>query len=168
LRTTLEVPDVIVDTSVVQYLHQAGLLDLLRALYGTVIVPAAVAVELAHGRDLGFDLPDVTALDWMQVQATPPSKVHPVTRHLGAGELDAIGIALERPGALVVLDDRLAREYAARLGVRFTGTLGVLLRAKIDGHLPVLRPVLDQLDALGFRVAPTTRNAVLEQAGETE
>lgn len=108
-------PDVIVDTSVVQYLHQAGLLDLLRALYGTVIVPASVAVELAHVLDLGFDLPDVAALDWMHVHATPPSKVLPVTRHRGAGELDAIGIALERPGALVVFDDRLAREYAARV-----------------------------------------------------
>lgn len=101
-------PDVVVDTSVVQYLHQAKLLDLLRTLYGTVTVPYTVASELARGRALGIDLPDLAKLDWMLVEPKPSSQVLPVTRHLGAGELDAIGVALERPGSLLLLDDRLA------------------------------------------------------------
>jgi hypothetical protein len=160
------VPDVVVDTSVVQYLHQAGLLDLLRDLYAVVTVPHAVAAELARGRARGIDLPDPATLNWMKIEAKLSSKVLPVTRHLGPGELDAIGIAIERPGSVVLLDDRLAREYATRLGVRYAGTLGVLLRAKREQRLPAIRPVLDRLDALGFRLAAATRAAVLEQAGE--
>jgi predicted nucleic acid-binding protein len=162
------VSDVVVDTSIVQYLHQAGLLDLLHRLYGTVTVPYAVAAELAHGRASAIDLPDPATLQWMKVEAKPSKQVLPVTRHLGPGELDAIGIALERPGSLVLLDDRLAREYAQRLGVHYNGTLGVLLRAKREQLLPAVRPIIDRLQALGFRLAPITRAAVLEQAGESE
>lgn len=161
-------PDVVVDTSVVQYLHQARLLDLLPALYGIVMVPHAVAAELARGRDGGIDLPDVTTLEWMRLESKPSTKILPMTRHLGAGELDAIGLALERPDSLVLLDDRLARQYAAQLGLRYSGTLGILLRAKREGHLAALRPVIDQLVSLGFRLASETRVAVLQQAGEHE
>ena len=141
---------------------------MLHRIYGAVIVPHAVATELARGRAGGVDLPDPATLRWMTVEAKPSKQVLPVTRHLGPGELDAIGTALERPGSLVLLDDRLAREYANRLGVQYTGTLGVLLRAKHEQLLPAIRQVLDRLRTLGFRLAPTTRAAVLEQAGESE
>ncbi|NEO71290.1 hypothetical protein [Moorena sp. SIO3H5] len=42
-------PNVIADTSPIQYLYQTNLLDLLPQLYGSVIVPQAVANELAAG-----------------------------------------------------------------------------------------------------------------------
>jgi predicted nucleic acid-binding protein len=162
------VPDVVVDTSVVQYLHQARLLDLLPALYGVVTVPYAVAAELARGREVGINLPDVTACAWMRLETKPSTKIFPMTKHLGAGELDAIGLALERSDSLVLLDDRLARQYAARLGLRYSGTLGVLLRAKREGLVATVRPALDQLVSLGFRLASETRVAVLQHAGEDE
>ncbi len=39
-------PDVIVNTSPLQYLFQLSLLELLPSLYGQVIVPEAVVLEL--------------------------------------------------------------------------------------------------------------------------
>lgn len=79
-----------------------------------------------------------------------------------------LALAVERPGAIVLLDDWLARRMANYLGVSVTGTLGVLLRAKAAGHLAAVRPVIDRLQALGFRLDPTTRVAVLELADEAE
>jgi predicted nucleic acid-binding protein len=52
------------------------------------------------------------------------------------------------------------------LGLTVTGTLGVLLRAKTEGHLPAVSPVVDKLEQLGFRLAPETRAGVLRLAGE--
>ncbi|OQA42177.1 MAG: hypothetical protein BWY52_02296 [Chloroflexi bacterium ADurb.Bin325] len=75
-------------------------------------------------------------------------------------------LGLERPGSLLVLDDSLARRVAESLGLRFTGTLGLLLDAKHAGFIPAVRPLLDQLQELRFRFAPHTRQAVLELAGE--
>ena len=113
-------PEVLCDTSALQYLHQLRLLELLRQLYDTVVVPGAVAAEIAAGRAQGVDLPDLSALPWVSVQAALPSAVDP--SDLGAGELAVLALAAARPGAVAVLDDGLARRYARRARIRFTGT----------------------------------------------
>ena len=61
-------PDLVCDTSPLQYLHQLDLLRVLPALAERVIVPPAVAEELGAGRRLGVSLPDVMALDWVTIQ----------------------------------------------------------------------------------------------------
>jgi predicted nucleic acid-binding protein len=53
------------------------------------------------------------------------------------------------------------------MGIRLTGTLGVLLDAKRSGLVSAVAPLLDQLQNLRFRLAPNTRDAVLKLAGET-
>ena len=57
-------PEVIVNTSPLQYLFQLSLLELLPSLYGQVIVPEAVMLELNRGQELGCSLPHVEKLAW--------------------------------------------------------------------------------------------------------
>lgn len=85
---------------------------------------------------------------------------------LGTGEREVLSLAAERPEAMAILDDALARRMALHLGIRFTGTLGVLLRAKAAGHLEAIKPVVDRLQELGFRLDSKTRSAVLDLAEE--
>ena len=85
---------------------------------------------------------------------------------LDAGEREVLALAVERPRCLALLDDGQARRYATRLGVTFTGTLGVLIRAKRDGLLDQVRPCIEQLQALRFRIAPALRESVLRTVGE--
>lgn len=158
--------DVICNTSPIQYLHQLELLHILRALAGGVIVPPAVVDELAEGRALGVNLPDLTALDWVTVRRPVSELAVPLVANLGPGETEVLMLALESRKAVVVLDDALARRVAETLGLRLTGTLGLLLDAKRAGLIPAVGPLLDQLEALRFRVAPHTRAAVLKLAGE--
>jgi predicted nucleic acid-binding protein len=66
----------------------------------------------------------------------------------------------------VILDDGLARRHAKLLELPFTGTIGVLLKAKQQALLPRIEPILDQLARLGFRLDPVTRKAALELAVE--
>ena len=79
-----------------------------------------------------------------------------------------LALALEMPkgGAVVLIDDAKAREAAGRLGLKLTGTLGVLLDAKHARLIAAVAPHLDRLDVFGFRLAPHTRAAVLKLAGE--
>ncbi len=51
-------PEIISDTSPLQYLHQADRPDLLRMLYGRIVVPEGVAEEISEGRALGYLLAD--------------------------------------------------------------------------------------------------------------
>ena len=64
-------------------------------------------------------------------------------------------------------DDADGRETALQLGRDFTGTVGVLLRAKRVGKLSALKPVLDRLmQRHSFRLSRSIYEAVLRQAGE--
>ena len=159
-------PDVISDTSPIQYLHQLGLLDLLHVLAGRVIVPPAVVSELAEGQALGMNLPDLQALDWVEIRRPVSELAVPLVTDLGPGETQVLMLGLEWREAVVVLDDALARRLAETLGLCLTGTLGLLLDARRAGLVPAAAPLWDQLQVLRFRVAPHTRTAVLELAGE--
>jgi len=159
-------PEVICNTSPIQYLHQLDLLHILRALTGGVIVPPAVVDELGEGRALGVSLPDLTTLGWVTVRRPVSEVAVPLVTNLGAGEAEALMLALELREAVVVLDDALARRVAETLGLNVTGTLGLLLDAKRAGLITAVGPLLDQLEALRFRLAPHTRTAVLKLAGE--
>jgi predicted nucleic acid-binding protein len=159
-------PEIICDTSPLQYLHQLGLLDVLRRLTGTLMVPTAVAAELAEGRQRGVDVPDPGVLPWVMLREPRSQIVLPMMVDLGPGETAVLALALESQDAVVILDDGLARRHAERLGLGLTGTLGILIDAKHAGHVDAVAPLLDALQSLRFRINPATRLAVLRLAGE--
>jgi predicted nucleic acid-binding protein len=158
-------PEVISNTSPLQYLHQLESLDFLRRLAGKIIVPEAVAVEIEEGRMVGVDLPDLS-LDWIRILRPESAMATALSPDLGPGETQALMLALERPESIVILDDALARRFAGTLGIRFTGTLGILIDAKRTGCLEAVAPLLDRLHDLGFWLDGRTKSAVLRLAGE--
>lgn len=157
--------EAICDTSVIQYFHQLDRLDLLPELIGTIILPPAVLEELEEGHAIGVDLPDVNTLNWIRIRVPQSAPALPLT-DLGPGETQVLALAAEHPGTPVILDDARARKEAKHLQVPFTGTLGLLLNAKIAGLIERVRPDLERLQALGFRLDPSTKAHVLELAGE--
>ena len=159
-------PDIICDTSPIQYLYQLGLLHILPALAESVMVPPAVIQELAVGRDAGVGLPDLTTLDWVTIRHPVSELATPLVAHLGPGETQVLMLGLEFREVVVVLDDALAPRVAEMLGLQLTGTLGLLIDAKRAGLISEVAPFLDQLQALNFRLASHTRAAVLKLAGE--
>jgi hypothetical protein len=159
-------PDVVSNTSPLQYLFQLDALDILHSLAGEVLIPSAVLEELSAGRRRGEPLPDPSLLSWISVR--DPKALHPslVGKRLGPGERDAISLATELVNPLVVLDDAFARRLALQLGVRVMGTLRVLLDAKPAGLVSAVEPLVTRLQSLGFYLDPQTRAAILELAGE--
>jgi predicted nucleic acid-binding protein len=160
------VPDVISDTSVIQYLFQIGLLDLLFRLYQEITIPEAVAGELAEGRLRGIDLPDAETMSRFRVLKVPVAQSIQLVKSLGTGEQEVLALASASPESLILLDDAVARQHALKLGLRFTGTLGVLLKAKQSGLLIEIRSILDKLEGRGFRLDKKTRAAMMSLAGE--
>lgn len=159
-------PEYVCNTSPFQYLHQLGRLDVLPALIGGVVVPSAVVDELETGRSLGCDLPDARNLHWVTIRNPISAPVLPLAADLGRGEGAVLALALESHDALVILDDAVGRRAAELLGIRLTGTLGLLLEARKRGLIAKIAPILDELDRLRFRVSPATRAAILKLAGE--
>jgi predicted nucleic acid-binding protein len=160
--------DIICHTAPLQYLHQLGLLNLLPRLATRVLVPPAIMDELVVGRATGSKLPDPSALRWLQVRRPTGAPTMPLTPDVGPGELEVIALALATTGAVAILDDPRARRMAEKLGIRLRGTLGLLIDAQRAGLVPAVAPLLDQLQASAYRLAPATRLAVLALAGEEE
>jgi predicted nucleic acid-binding protein len=152
---------------VLSALHQVNQLFILPALSTAVIIPAAVDRELAAGRSSGRNVPDTAFLSWAVIRSPIATLPLPDAAQLGAGESDALWLALESPDSIVVLDDGPARRVAAQLALPFTGTLGLLVDAKKRGVIPAVRAVLDKLEYHGFHMSPGLREVILRAAGES-
>src|SRR5262245_60247987 len=124
---------VVSNTSPLLYLHQAGELDLMRKLYGRIRIPPAVRLELKAGAKQGVAVPDLSGLEWIEEQPLRDRSLLPAVVDLGAGEAEAIALALASPGSLLILDDQLGRRIARLSHLTMTGTLGVLVKAKQAG-----------------------------------
>jgi uncharacterized protein len=152
-------PEVFANTTPLQYLRRLGRLEWLRDFYGSMVVPEAVAAEL------DANVPDVRALPWIAV-CTAPAEDAVFPGDIHRGEAEVLALARRSSDALVIIDGGPARSHARELGLRITGTLGVLLRAKREGLIPAVAPLLQRLGEEGFRIAPATLSEVLRLAGE--
>jgi predicted nucleic acid-binding protein len=157
---------VVSNTSPLLYLYQVGHIDLLRELYGRIRIPSAVRMELQTGAEQGVAVPDASALGWIDEQVLSDRILLPAVVDLGPGEAEAIALALSSPDSLLILDDRLGRRIARLSGVTYTGTLGVLLKAKQVGLLPSVAPVIEQLQETTMHLTPELIEMVLKDAGE--
>jgi predicted nucleic acid-binding protein len=159
---------VVSDASPVTSLAAVGQIELLRCLYGTVVVPQAVYRELT-------DLPgqpggaEVQSLSWISVRtAGDRARVTSLLDDLDQGEAEAIVLAIELASELLVMDERLGREVAQRFGLRVVGTAGVLVAAKQQGYLVAVKPVMDDLIAKArFRISQPLYQAILDAVGES-
>ena len=82
------------------------------------------------------------------------------------GEVEVMILAGELGASLLIIDDNTAKKTAKYLGFKVTGTLGVLLRAKREGIIPEVRPLIAEIRGNGFYVSDAVERMVLEQAGE--
>jgi len=147
---------VICNSSCLIALEGIGRLDVLKRLYGEVVIPEAVKEEF------GAELPS-----WVRVERVKnKGALRMLLLDLEEGEAEAIVLASEKEGSTVVLDDKKARRIAAELGLKFTGTLGVLMRAKKEGILSELRPILEEIEKRGFRISGALKEKVLKLVGE--
>lgn len=157
---------VVSNTSPLLYLHQVGQLDLMRKLYGRIWIPPAVRLELQAGLEQGVSVPDLGGFGWVEERPLRDRSLLPAVVDLGAGEAEAIALALAFPESLLILDDQLGRRIARLSGLTVTGTLGVLVKAKQAGLLQRMAPVIDALRHTTMYLTPHLIEMVLTEAEE--
>ena len=150
---------VLSDTSPINYLVLTGHIDVLPALFGQVVIPAAVLAELRHP-----GTPDVVQRwvadppDWLLIRT--PAVVDPHIR-LGQGEAAAISLAVEMHATLLLIDDRRGRREAEARGLLVAGTLNVL-EAAAKRNLLDLPTAIDRLRGTNFHIAEQIIQQALE------
>ncbi len=146
-------------------------LELLRDVYGSLVIPKAVYTEVVINGEGKPGAAEVKEAPWIYPHAvTHRSKVQSLYARpsLDLGECEAIVLAEEISAAQVILDDRVAREVAVSRGLPVIGTFGVLLVAKAEGIIPTVEPILTALRAHGTRISQPLYRLILTAAGESD
>ena len=152
------------DASTLIGLATAGQFELLQRVFSTVDVTGAVRDEVGARKSLPGAAELESAVDggWVSIV---PVEADPIFADLDAGEATTLTYA-QAVSALVLTDDLAARSCAKANGLTVMGTCGVLIRAKRRGFVAEIRPLIERLQAGGFRLSNDIVHQLLAQAGE--
>lgn len=147
---------IISDTSCFIVLANIGELDILQKLYGKIFTTPEIVSEY------GDALPD-----WVEIQnATDKFSQQLLEIQIDKGEASAIALAMENSGSTLILDDYKARKIAEQLGIDITGTIGVIIKAKLKGIITSIKPLLEKISLTDFRLAADIKILALKEAQE--
>ncbi len=152
---------VVSDTTAITSLLAIGRADLLRQVFGEVLIPSAVLRELT--------VVHTTVPDFVHVrEVIDAGAVLRLAAKLDAGEAEAIVLAEELAANFLLIDETEGRTIAAQPGVPIIGLVGVLVRAKREGMIPMIAPILEDLVTVGeFWISAQIRDRALADVGES-
>ena len=147
---------IISDTSCFIILSNIGELDLLHKVYGQIITTIEIATEF--GEQLPY---------WVSIHPVADKyRQQLLEMQIDKGESSAIALALETPDCTIILDDFKARKIANQLGLQITGTIGVIVRAKLKGIITSIKPILQKIKETDFRFSMEIELLALKEADE--
>ena len=109
-------------------------------------------------------MPDFT--NYIRTLSLQDSRRAVLLSNLDRGEAETIALALEQNADLLIMDERLVRRHASRLGLTLTGSIGILLKAKQVRHITAIKPLLSQLEQGGIHLSQSPVSKALQEAGE--
>jgi len=147
---------VISDTSTLILFQKIEYLDLLQKIYGELITTPEIAEEY------GEKLPE-----WIKIESVSDKKYQEfLETQIDWGEASAIALAKEYDDVLLLLDDLKARKLAIRLNLKITGALGIIHKAKQEGLIDKVKPLIDKLLDTNFRVTEKIIEEILRLNNE--
>ena len=147
---------IISDTSCLILLNRIGELDLLKKLSRQVFITPIVK------REYGEELPD-----WITVKE--PDDVHYqmiLEMDLDSGEASAIALSMSIHNSLLIVDELKGRKIAQKLNLRYSGTLGLILKAKQVGIIPTIGPTLQKIRKTNFWISEELFEFLMRKANE--
>lgn len=135
-------------------------------MYTEIMIPAAVYREVTEKEDSACQQLKKTG-EWIHVQEIKDHSEKKMYRaKLHDGEVEVMILCKEENADLAIIDDNAAKKTAKYLGITVTGTLGVLIKAKQQGFINEIRPIVSELKSNGFYVSRQVEEMVLKYAAE--
>lgn len=156
---------IVSNTTPIISLLKLNRLKLLKQLYSQIYIPQAVYEEIEAGKSKVF-YKDLSKIDWINIVRIKDKQAVKYFLDLDAGEAEAIVLASEIKADLVLLDEKLGRFHAKHANLKVTGTIGILIKAKNDGLLNSLKPLLDELTNKEVWLSEKLKHEILKIVGE--
>lgn len=123
---------VVSDTTPIISFIKIGRLDLLEKLFVDVLVPEAVFRELTANEAFKEEAEIVKNASFIKIQPIKNKQALEIlqaTSGLDDGESEAIVLSGEQNSDVLIIDERKGRKVAKKLGIKITGTLGILVQS---------------------------------------
>lgn len=105
--------------------------------------------------------------DWIKVKSPLDGNYQQILEmYLDAGEASAIALSLETENSILIIDNLKGRKIAEHLRLKYSGTFGLILRAKQAGIISTIRPILNKIRKTDFRFSEILFDTILKEAGE--
>ena len=161
----MPIQPVISNTTPLIGLSGLNYLPLLRDLYTEVWIPREVEKEfLALDETVYQEVLD--SAPWIKVVDLTNPHSAAIYQGIDDGEAEVFALAAEYDARLVLLDENKGRKKAKEIGLPVKGTVGVLLEAKEEGLIEVIKPFLIRLRANGIYLSELHINNALQDADE--
>lgn len=146
----------------------AGLGDIsfLETLYRQILVPYEVTQEIESGGASGFGVTEFRALHFIEKQPQPLNISPFLKNALDLGEASVIQLALNENIETVCIDEASGRRIARLNGLKLTGSIGILIRAKQNGFTFSMSKVLDRMQLHGIYLSQKVIQFALTQVNE--
>jgi predicted nucleic acid-binding protein len=155
---------VVANTTPLISLASIGKLELLKDIFGEIIIADAVYNEIKAKKGYGYSEIDT---DYIKVQSIKGIAYRDfLLSQLDLGETETIILAKEIDADFVIIDENIAYKIAKSSELNVVRTLSILLRAKEKGLIPALKPLLDEMILKGRWYSQRVYKTILEQAGE--
>ncbi|NPA16782.1 DUF3368 domain-containing protein [Persephonella sp.] len=158
-------PKVVSNTTPLLSFIKLNRLDILKELYGEVIIPEAVLNEIERGKDRFYV--EISGKHWIKVLKIKNRRIlERFKNRLDIGEAEALALAIETKANLLLIDEKIGRKVAKEFNIKFTGTIGILLKAKEQGIIDEVKPYIIELTEKGNYYKESFIRTVLKHAGE--
>lgn len=158
---------IISDTTPIISLIKINRLDLLEKLFKEVLIPEAVYRELTTNALFANEAKIVKTSSFLKtssVQNRKSLQLLQAVSGLDDGESEAIILADELKSDVLIMDERKGRKVAQKLGIKITGTVGVLLQSYSENMISSdeIKTYLDQLKNSNIRLSESLIQKALE------
>ena len=122
--------------------------------------------EIEAGKHKKYYL-NLLTFEWIKIEQIQDRKSIAYFLYLDKWEAEAIVLATESEADLILLEESPGRFHAKHAGLRVTGTIGILVKAKKQGLISELKPLILELKDKGVWLSESLIERILELANET-
>jgi predicted nucleic acid-binding protein len=159
---------VVSNSTPIIHLAKLGYLNLLEELYNKIFITRIVYEECTSfpdpPEDVKKEIESIQAAPFIQIGSVENDRlILAFSQLIDMGEASAIALAVESQAGLILIDDSEARKVADVYNLNFTGTIGVLLKAREVGLISEsTADILNKLRRTGFYLSPGLENFFLK------
>ena len=160
---------VVSNTTPIIALAKINKLEILEYLFGRIYISEGVYKELISNKKFIFEIEQITKSSFIitkEVKNRLAVELVQKMHGLNIGESESIILFKELGGDLLIMDEKKGRKVASSLDIKLTGTLGILLKAKQEGIIIELKPILEKLIESNIRISHELYKEILKSANE--